>query len=250
MTEQMLSIPTPDGEMGAYVRRPDGAGPFPVIVYFHHGPGLDAGSKESMQRLADAGYYVVSPDRYHREGPWLTFDAAVMRSGTAEGDAISKRMFSILMATTDDMVESDLTALMAALADEPEARSGAMGVIGFCIGARSVMRTIANHPDVFTAGVALHPSFCTTDGDDSPHLAVPTYDGYLYVGFGAEDKMQSADDNKAFIEATNEMSDGGGLAEVHDGADHGFAVPGGAYHAAAADRSYEKALEIFATAVQ
>ena len=43
MTEQMLSIPTPDGEMGAYVRRPDGAGPFPVIVYFHHGPGLDAG---------------------------------------------------------------------------------------------------------------------------------------------------------------------------------------------------------------
>ena len=60
--------------------------------------------------------------------------------------------------------------------------------------------------------------------------------------------MQSPDDNKAFIEATNEMSDGRGLAEVHDGADHGFAVPGGAYHPAAADRSYEKALEIFGTA--
>ena len=68
MTEEMLSVPTPDGEMGAYVRRPDGDGPFPVIVYFHHGPGLDEGSKESMQLLADAGYYVVSPDRYHREG--------------------------------------------------------------------------------------------------------------------------------------------------------------------------------------
>ena len=40
--------------------------------------------------------------------------------------------------------------------------------------------------------------------------------------------MQSADANKPFIDATNEMSDGRGLAEIHEGADHGFAVPGGA----------------------
>ena len=45
------------------------------------------------------------------------------------------------------------------------------------------------------------------------------------------------------------MSGGRGLAEIHEGADHGFAVPGGAYHTAAADRSYEKALEIFGKAV-
>jgi len=249
MTEEMLSVPTPDGDMGSYVRRPDGDGSFPVIVYFHHGPGLDAGSKESMQRLANAGYYVVSPDRYHREGAWLTFDAAVMRSGTPEGDKLRERMFSILLGTTDDMVERDLEALLTALGTEPAARNGPMGAIGFCIGARSVLRTIANHPDVFTAGVALHPSFCTTDDADSPHLAVPSYTGHLYVGFGAEDKMQSAADNKEFIDATNDMSGGRGLAEVHDGADHGFAVPGGAYHDRAADRSYDKALEIFAKAV-
>src|SRR4051812_48473748 len=141
MTEKMLSIPTPDGDMGAYVRRPDGGGPFPVIVYFHHGPGLDAGSKESMQRLADARYYVVPPDRSHRQGAWLTFDPAVMRSGTPEGDKLRERMFGLLLGTTDDMVERDLTALAAALDAEPAARSGPMGVIGFCIGARSVLRT-------------------------------------------------------------------------------------------------------------
>jgi carboxymethylenebutenolidase len=249
MTEQMLSIPTPDGDMGAYVRRPDGDGPFPVIVYFHHGPGLDEGSKESMQRLADGGYYVVSPDRYHRDGAWLTFDPAAMGSGTPEGKQLRERMFSILLGTTDDMVESDLKALLVALDGEPAARSAPMGVIGFCIGARSVLRTIANHPDVFTAGVALHPSFCTTGDDDSPHLGVASYTGHLYVAFGAEDKMQPASANEPFIDATNEMSGGRGLAEVHVGADHGFAVPGGAYHEAAADRSYDKALEIFAKAV-
>src|SRR5204862_7085965 len=97
MAERMHPLPTADVQMGAHVRRPDGAGPFPVIVYFHHGPGLDAGSKESMQRLANAGYYVVSPDRYYREGAWLTFDPAAMGSGTPEGDQLRKRMFSILM---------------------------------------------------------------------------------------------------------------------------------------------------------
>jgi carboxymethylenebutenolidase len=249
MTEQMLSVPTSDGAMGAYVRRPDGAGPFPVIVYFHHGPGLDDGSKESMQMLADAGYYVVSPDRYHREGAWLAFDPAQMRSGTPEGDKLREKMFGILMGTTDAMVESDLTALLTALDKEPAARKAPMGVIGFCIGARSVMRTVAAHPDIFTAGVGLHPSFCTTEDADSPHLSVAAYDGLLYMGFGSEDKMQSADANKPFIDAVNTAMDGRGLAEIHDGADHGFAVPGGAYHDAAADRSYEKALEIFGKAV-
>ena len=88
---------TKSNPMGAYVRRPDGAGPYPVIVYFHHGPGLDEGSKESMQLLADAGYYVVSPDRYHREAAWLCFDPKEMRSGTPEGDKLREKMFGVLM---------------------------------------------------------------------------------------------------------------------------------------------------------
>ena len=37
-------ITTPSGPMGVHVVRPDGDGPFPVIVFFHHGPGLDEGS--------------------------------------------------------------------------------------------------------------------------------------------------------------------------------------------------------------
>ena len=52
--------------------------------------------------------------------------------------------------------------------------------------------------------------------------------------------MQSPDANKPFIDAVNDMPDGRGLAEIHPGADHGFAVPGGAYQKAAADRSYRQ----------
>ena len=42
------------------------------------------------------------------------------------------------------------------------------------------------------------------------------------------------------------MPDGRGEAEVLDGADHGFSVPGSpTYHEAAAARAYEKALALF-----
>ena len=47
------------------------------------------------------------------------------------------------------------------------------------------MCTMAARGERFVAGVALHPSLCTTDRPDSPHLRVPSITGSLYVAFGA-----------------------------------------------------------------
>jgi carboxymethylenebutenolidase len=154
-----------------------------------------------------------------------------------------KKMFGLVLGTTEDQVAEDLTALLAWLPSDPAARGGAMGCIGYCIGARSVLCTIRDRGDQFRAGVGLHPSFCTTDEDDSPHLAVPSYTGSLYIGFGAADTMQPASANVPLIEATNALDKG--EAEIHDGADHGFGVYGPAHHEAAASRSYEKARVFF-----
>jgi carboxymethylenebutenolidase len=232
------TVATPDGDMGIHVVRPDGDGPFPVIVFFHHGPGLDGPSKRTMQLLADAGYYIASHDRYHREAPWYSMTPE-MRS---DQDAM-QRFWGVLMGTTEDMVLSDLDAVFAHLDGDPAARGGAMGCIGYCIGARSVVVSTAKH-DRFAAGVGLHPSFCTTDGPDSPHLLVPGIAGDLYIAFGAEDKMQSAADNVPFIDAVNAKP--GSEAEVLDGADHGFGVLGSpAHHEAAATHAYEKAFALF-----
>jgi carboxymethylenebutenolidase len=228
-------ISTPSGPMGVHIVRPDGEGPFPVIVFFHHGPGLDDGSKQTMARIAGWGYDVVTHDRYHRAEPWYAM--------TSRSDDEIKKMFGLVQGTTEDQVAEDLTALLEWLADDPAARGGAMGCIGFCIGARSVLRTIRDRGDQFRAAVGLHPSFCTTDAPDSPHLGVASYTGSLYIGFGSADTMQPASANTALIEATNALPKG--EAEVHDGADHGFGVYGRAYHEAAAARSYERAKLMF-----
>lgn len=235
MHTQTETIASPSGPMGIHVVRPDGAGPFPVVVLFHHGPGLDQGSKDTMVRIAEWGYYVVSHDRYHRDAEWY-----VMESRT---DEEVQKMFGLITKTSEDLVGDDLGAVLDWLRSDPAARGGAMGCVGYCIGARSALVTIGQRGDVFRAAVALHPSFCTTDQSDSPHLGVPAYTGSLYVGFGADDEMQPASANGPLIEFTNALDKG--EAEIHDGADHGFAVYGPAYHEGAADRSYERAKVMF-----
>ncbi|MEM7321559.1 MAG: dienelactone hydrolase family protein [Actinomycetota bacterium] len=236
MHSQTETIDTPTGPMGVHIVRPEGDGPFPVVVSFHHGPGLDQGSKDTMARIAEWGYYVVSHDRYHRAEPWYQM--------AGREDAEIQKMFGMILATGEDLVAEDLGALLDWVASDPAAGTGPMGCIGYCIGARSVLITIRDRGEQFRAGVALHPSFCTTEDDDSPHLGVPSYTGSLYVGFGAEDTMQPASANTDFIDFTNALDKG--AAEVHDGADHGFGVYGGGYYEAAADRSYEHAKTMFA----
>ncbi|HVT75412.1 MAG TPA: dienelactone hydrolase family protein [Acidimicrobiales bacterium] len=238
---ETLTLATPDGDMGIYVVRPDGASSYPVVVYFHHGPGLDDGSKESMQWIADRGYYVVSHDRYHRFEPWLVITAEMRKDEEA-----MKRFGAAFGGTTEAMVEADLVALLDHLASDPAASEGAMGCIGYCIGARSVVLTLAHHGDRFAVGVGMHPSYCTTDQPDSPHLLVPSIDGSLYVAFGSEDKMQSPEANVPFIDAVRAMPDGRGEADILEGANHGFAVPQTAgYHAEAAKIAYAKAFALF-----
>jgi carboxymethylenebutenolidase len=239
MIEEEKTVATPDGDMAVVICRPDGDGPYPVIVSFHHGPGLDAGSREAMAMIASWGYFVVSPDRYHRHGRILSFNLAEAT------DEERGRFFEIFSGTTDELVASDLDSLLAALPSFPGARSGAMGVIGYCIGARSALRAVAEYPDRFRAAVCLHPSFCVEEGEHSPHDAVPALPGSIYVGIGAEDQMQSAAMNKPLIDAVATLGDRG-TAEVLEGANHGFAVPGAAFHRQAADRAYGHARAIFA----
>ncbi|MGH9046496.1 MAG: dienelactone hydrolase family protein [Acidimicrobiales bacterium] len=241
------TITTSDGEMSVVVNHPDGDGPFPVVVFFHHGPGLDDGSREAIKTISDAGYYVIAPDRYYRHGKLIVMDMHKMMAPDAD-PADRERFQEIFTGTTDDMVERDVQAVLGYLKTESPARPAPMGAIGYCIGARTVLRCIEHHGDVFKVGILLHPSFCTTEDSDSPHKVVEGFDGYIYVGIGSEDQMQSPEANKPLIDAVGGLGDRGN-AEVHEGADHGFAVPGAAYHQAAASRSYAQALDMFEKAL-
>lgn len=237
MIQTTTVLDTADGPMGVYQVRPDTDEPLPPIVSFHHGPGLDQGSKDAMAMIAGWGFHVVSHDRYHRDGEWLVID---LRTGD---EADRQRFFEIFLNATDERVAVDVDAVLGLLDADPLVRSGPIGCVGYCIGGRSVLRALAAHPDRFRAGVALHPSRCTTEEADSPHLVVPSLTADLYVGFGALDTTQAPADNQAFIDLVAALPTG--EVEVHEGAVHGFAVPGPAWHDVAATRSYDRAHALF-----
>lgn len=247
MAEQELKIPTPDGAMTTFLAHPDEGGPFPVVVVYMDALGLREELRGLGRRIAGQGYYAVVPDLFYRFGDGITFDAAKL--GDPESGEMQK-MFGTMQQLTDDMVLSDTRAILDHLESDPLASDGPGGAVGFCLGGRLVVRAMTNLPEKFAAGSALHPSFIVGEGDDSPHLQIAQMQGELYVGLGGADGFQPP---AAFEPARAELEQHGveHTVDVHEGADHGFMIPGApAFQEQAAERSWERTFELFRRQLQ
>ena len=198
------------------------------------------------RRIADAGYYVALPDLYYRLGDGITFDASKLidpESGEME------RMFGMIQKTSDDEVMADTRALLDEAEEDSLASRGAKGCVGFCFGGRQVVRAMARFPEEFAAGSALHPSFIVREGEDSPHLEIGRIGGELYVGLGGADAIQPPE---AFAPAKAELERHGirHLAEVHEGAGHGYMIPGPVHREEACERSWERTFDLLRRTLQ
>ncbi|MEZ5264342.1 MAG: dienelactone hydrolase family protein [Acidimicrobiales bacterium] len=186
-----------------------------LVVFFHHGPGLDEGSKQTMARIAEWGYYVVTRSLPPRRA--VVHDEELGRRRDEE-------MFGLVLGTGEDQVAEDLGALLAWLPSDPAARSGAMGVVGYCIGARSVLCTIRDHGEQFrrhgAAPLVLHHR---CGGLAAPGGAVLHRLAVHRLRFGRPD---AAGLGQRPAHRGHQPLDKG-EAEIHDGADHGSACSGG-----------------------
>ncbi|MBM3594907.1 MAG: hypothetical protein FJX31_03725 [Alphaproteobacteria bacterium] len=62
------SVATADGMMDVSITRPDGPGPFPVVVQLMDGLGMREELHGHARRVAGWGYCVVAPDLFYRQG--------------------------------------------------------------------------------------------------------------------------------------------------------------------------------------
>ena len=69
MQTQREQIIVDDNKMNLFVARPDGDKPLPAIVVIQHQYGVDRFMEEMTARTAAEGYFAVTPDLYHRDGP-------------------------------------------------------------------------------------------------------------------------------------------------------------------------------------
>jgi len=234
MIEQDIRIDTADGAMDAFLARPDGDSPFAAVVVYMAAPGVTDGLRGIVRRLASEGYCAVAPDLYHRFGERITF-----------APDERERMMETMRRLSDAMVMRDTEGVLAWLDAAPEAGGASYGCIGFCMGGRFVVRAVSTFPERFAAGTALHPTALLQEGSgDSPHLGLRRATAELYFGFGGADELVPP----AHQDAVREQVRAHGLAatiDVHDGAEHGFMLPGARYQEAAAARSWERTLDLF-----
>lgn len=242
MSEREEQIKTNDGAMTTFIAHPDAGGPFPVVFVYMDALGLREELRGIGRRIAGEGYFVVVPDLYYRFGDGLTFDAWKLQDPQS-GEM--QEMFGYVQQLDDQAVMDDTRAVLDHLEHESLASSGPKACVGFCLGGRLVVRAMSTFPEVFAAGSALHPSFIVADGPDSAHLRIGEIRGELYVGLGGADAFQPAE---AFDPARAELERHAirHAAEVHEGADHGFMIPGApSFQDEASERSWERTFDLF-----
>ncbi len=137
-----VSIPVTDGQLPGYSAKPDGAGPFPIVLVNEEIFGVHEYIKDVCRRLAKLGYLAVAPEYYARHG-----DLAQM----TDAQQIIREVIS---RTPDAEVLADLDAAARwAVANGGDPRR--LAVIGFCRGGRNTWLYAAHNP-ALKAAVAFY----------------------------------------------------------------------------------------------
>ncbi|HEY2482455.1 MAG TPA: dienelactone hydrolase family protein [Caulobacteraceae bacterium] len=241
MAKSEVSIPTSDGPARAYVFTPEGAGPWPAVIFYMDAPAIRPALFAMCERLAGHGYYVLLPDMFWRAGPYEPID---LRAAFASEEA-RRAVFGKLMSSTDPQRSTrDTGAFLAWLDKQPEAKADKVGVTGYCMGAGLALRAAGNYPDKIVAAAGFHGGRLATDAPDSPHRLAPRIKAKVYIGGADEDAGFPPDQAHRLRQALTEAGVDN-TVEIYAGARHGYAPPDmPVYDQAAAERHWRELLAL------
>ena len=126
-------LPVADGELPAYYARPEGAGPFPIVLVIEEIFGVHEYIRDICRRLAKQGYLAVAPELYARIA-----DLSKMSD-------VHRIIQDVILKAPDAQVLSDLDAAASWAAAHGGDRAR-LAVTGFCRGGRDVWLYAAHNP--------------------------------------------------------------------------------------------------------
>lgn len=196
----------------AYVARPEGAGPFPGVVFVPHIGGWDEFGREFVRRLADHGFLAIMPNIFERYGQGTPEEV----SGRARADG----------GLADASVIGDAEGAMKWLKAQPES-NGKVGITGPCSGGRAALLVAGSVPG-FDAVVNLWggnsvqpPDRLTEKQPVSPHSLIPQLTAPVLGIFGNDDMNPNAEQVNQ-LEAAFKEHGKPHLFHRYDGAGHGI----------------------------
>jgi len=248
MRETIALVPTEDGAMPTFITHPEEGGPFAPIILYMDIWGIRDELHEIARRIATVGYCCLLPDLYYRQGKVATGfrdSAGRMISLHRLDEDRARQVHAPRDQLTGAMAMADTAALLAFIDTLAGARPGPVGSIGWCMGGRLVLMAAGHHPGRLCAGASLHGTRLISEADDSPHLLADRFRGELYCGFGERDHFSPPE----LIKTMNAVLAPLPVAYrhlVHEGAEHGYALPDrDVYDASAAARDWERIFAMY-----
>ena len=232
-----MTITTPGGDAPATLHLPDGAGPWPGVVFYVDAGGVRSAMHDMAAHLASLGYAVLLPDVYHRLGDWAPVD---MRTAFTD-DTERERVMGMLGSLTPELVTADAAAWVDALLDRPEVSGGRVGVTGYCMGGVLALRTAGTQPERVAAAASFHGGNLATDDPASVHRLAGRLRATVYVA-GAADDRSFPDEQKQRLDAALAEAGVTYTMETYPAA-HGFAVPDSPAHDDRAEQRHWEALD-------
>jgi carboxymethylenebutenolidase len=131
-------VATRDGPLPAYLARPVGPGPFPVVLVVHEVFGLHEHIRDVVRRLAKLGYLAIAPELFFRIGD------------PSKAQDIQSLVRDIVGKASDRQVFADLDAALA-FAGQNGGDVRRAAITGFCWGGRIAWLYAAHNPGLRAA---------------------------------------------------------------------------------------------------
>ncbi len=184
-------------EVKAYVAKPEGSGPFPVVIMIHEFFGLNESIVNKADGLAAEGYLVVAPDTF--------------RGSTTSW--IPRAIYQVI-TTKPEQVNADLDSVYAWLEVQQAVHSSRVAIVGFCYGGRTSL-VYSLHNNKLAASVVFYGSPVT---DPAVLKNLP---GPILGIYGGADQSIPVDNVKAF-DAALTQADVQHEITVYPGQPHAF----------------------------
>lgn len=238
MIEENVNIQTKDGAMNSFITYPEEGGPFPTVLFYMDAPGKREELHDMARRIATVGYYVVLPNLYYRDVREFN---TTMPGGTYE------RMFELMGNLSNSLVCEDTQAMFNFVDSQDNARSGPIGITGYCMSGPFVFAAAAAFPDRIKAAASFHGVKLYTDDPDSPHKDAHKIKGEMYFGCAEHDHLAPPE----MIDPLSEHLKETGInarVEWYPDCQHGFVFPqrDGMYNKNSAERHWERLFAMFA----